>query len=129
MARIRTIEPEIWIAPTGPAAFWIYCITETGFETTGPCKVGRATHVNKRLSALQGGNWRQLNLIWQLRVGNRWQAADIEQHLLIMHRPNPYSGAENTLWSEWIAVAPAVALRTALHMSEIVADAKIVRLK
>jgi hypothetical protein len=115
MARIRTIKPEIWMAAgAGKPSFSLYCITETGSLSTGPCKVGIATNVNKRFSALQGGNPRPLLLAWVVMLPTRADALSVEQHCLAAHRPNPYSpGMAERLPSEWVAVPPYVVLETA----------------
>lgn len=126
MARIRTIKPAIWgetdEAP-GDGVCWLYCIVEEGDEETGPCKVGIATHLAKRLSSLQGGNRRHLNLIWQVRISKRQDARDTEEHCLITYRPSIYSVTDQPrLASEWVDASPAMVLATAMQRLNVEAE-------
>lgn len=63
MARIRSIKPEFWsslgVQDTWPFDCCIYIVQE---KVSGPVKIGVARHPVRRLSALQGGNCRQLHL-------------------------------------------------------------------
>lgn len=118
MPRIRTIKPELWLQTDtrSKPEFSVYCIAESGSEDVGPCKIGIATHMNKRLSALQGGNFRPLTLVWQIRVSDRNQAKDTEQHCLGRFRPSPYSPKiDCQLESEWVSSAPLIVLSAAVE--------------
>lgn len=118
MARIRTIKPDVWTdrqTADGAPPYWIYCIAEEGEEETGPCKIGIATHLTKRLSSLQGGNRRPLNLIWQIRVRERDIARETEEFCLRALRPSPYSShVTPRLQSEWLAHPPRKVLEQAV---------------
>lgn len=120
MGKIRQIKPtQLWSDHEGTLIErprLLYCITEIGCEATGPCKFGLATNMSQRLSSLQCGNWRELAVVWQVRISDRDRAINAEQHCLIMHRPNCYS-TRNTvkrLKSEWVEATPVKALETAL---------------
>jgi hypothetical protein len=118
MARIRTLK-EMWLerglAATVPV-FTLYCVAERGSEQTGPCKIGIATHPWSRLSALQGGNFRPLTMVWQVRMAGREQARDVEQWCLMRFRPNCYSvgGVTTRLASEWVDQTPWTVLQAAV---------------
>lgn len=119
MARIRTVKPELFAdtaIPFGGSAHTLYCIAEIECESSGPCKVGIAADLSKRLSALQGGNWRPLVVVWCIRVPTRIEARDVEQHLLCRFRPNPYSSSRSVqLQSEWVSARPLDVLKVALE--------------
>lgn len=119
MARIRTIKPEFFtddkVGESAPA-FYIYCIAELGSEEAGPCKVGIATNLGKRLSSLQGGNWRLVVLAWSIRLSDRDEAKEVEQHCLRRLRPNPYSANRKLrLKSEWVSASPRMVLEAAIE--------------
>lgn len=123
MARIRTIKPElVWSdeeTENGAMPFWLYCIVEEGSEDTGPCKIGVATDIKKRLSSLQGGNWRTLNLAWIVRLGDRERALNVENWCLAAFRPSVYVRDDKVrLNSEWIQASPGQALEKALWVFE-----------
>jgi hypothetical protein len=104
----------------GAKPFWLYCITESGCEGSGPCKIGVATEIWKRLSSLQGGNWRPLMLAWVIRVSDRRQVCDTEARLLIDFRPPEYGPTlDEQLKSEWVSAAPGAVLTKALTYLEI----------
>lgn len=119
MARIRTIKPGlIWTdeaTAAGAKPYWLYCMTEEGAETRGPCKVGVATDLNKRLSALQGGNYRRLSIMWAVRMCDRAIALEAESHCLMRLRPSIYHVNDDRvrLPSEWVDAAPQRALEIA----------------
>jgi hypothetical protein len=85
---------------------FLYCLIETD-TPNGPCKVGVATSLSKRLSGLQCGNWRRLSYAWHEEM-DRGLALQVEQNLLIWFRPNPYGGNRTVeqLPSEWLGVTP-----------------------
>lgn len=116
MARIK---PElIWTdesTASGADPYWLYCIAEDRAEATGPCKVGIATNITKRLSSLQGGNWRILNLMWTVRVAERDLAKYVEEWCLQAFRPSIYTvDGKQRLSSEWVDATPAKVLEKAL---------------
>lgn len=126
MSRIRTIKPQlIWsdaATASGATPYWLYCIAERGCDETGPCKVGIAADLTKRLSALQGGNWRPLELAWTVRVANRDNARHAEDYCLCKFRPDIYvPTGKPRLSSEWVEASPRAVLATALHILEITA--------
>lgn len=116
MARIRSIKPETWRqAGVQSTAFTLYCIAEQGCESSGPCKVGIAAHMQKRMSALQGGNWRYLVLCWQIQIATRSDALDVERHCLTRFRPSIYTASAGTrLQSEWVNAVPLKVLEVAV---------------
>lgn len=119
VARIRSIKPARWETSTATSGtgFWVYCIAEKGREESGPCKVGIAAHVDKRLSSLQGGNWRRLVLCWTVRLSSRELALDAEQHCLLSCRPSDYSDdTRRQLRSEWVDVSPSKAFEAVARM-------------
>lgn len=87
----------------------VYCVCERGSEEFGPCKVGIAENMSKRLSSLQGGNWRPLAIAWAISVPDREMAYRIEQYCLGFLRPNPYGdkSGRKRLKSEWVDGSPA----------------------
>lgn len=98
-----------------PTIFWLYCIEEADARGAGPCKVGVATHLNKRLSSLQGGNWRPLSLVWKVGLTDREAALQVEGFCLRTLRPSVYDGFDRRrrLQSEWLDATPEVALARA----------------
>jgi len=120
MARIRTIKPEFWTdskTANGAKPYWIYCIVENGSEEIGPCKIGIANNLGKRLSSLQSGNWRPLVLIWKIRVSDRDWAKNVEQYCLGCHRPSVYTpDYRKRLKSEWVETSPYKCLETAMRL-------------
>lgn len=120
MARARRKPGQVWSddpSIKADAGFWLYCITEMGHEETGPCKVGIATRLDTRLSSLQGGNWRQINLVWQVRLCDRLFALTVERWLLGKYRPSIYGPDDKPrLMSEWIEASPNDALKTAVKL-------------
>lgn len=118
MSRIRSIKPEFWTDSSVDAvpAFWLYCITEFNCETSGPCKVGIATKLGTRVSSLQGGNWRQLVLIWKIRLSDRDRAKDTEGRLLRQFRPDLFGPPLiSGLKSEWVTARPLDVLKQAIE--------------
>lgn len=114
MARIRSIET--WAPERAAAAadvYWLYCLTEQGSESSGPCKVGIASHLTKRVSSLQGGNWRPVVLCWVIRLHSRDDVKAVEQYCLMCLRPSSYSSDDRQLQSEWVAATPAKAFEVA----------------
>jgi hypothetical protein len=88
----------------------VYCLAEEGFETVGPCKIGMTVDMPKRLSSLQGGNWRPLIVVWTIAVPTREMARRIEDYCLSFLRPSIYGGgARKQLKSEWVDGSPAEA--------------------
>lgn len=84
---------------------FVYCLHEDG--NPNPCKVGVATNLNKRMSSLQGGNWRPLVVAWTLVMPDRYLALQIEAHLLARFRPDIYRpDAKKRLRSEWLEAEP-----------------------
>lgn len=122
MARIRSIET--WAPERAAAAdvYWLYCLTEQGSESSGPCKVGIASHLEKRVSSLQGGNWRPLVLCWVIRLHNRADVIEVEQHCLMCLRPSQYNSDDIQLQSEWVAATPAKALAVASRYVNAITD-------
>lgn len=120
------VNSEVWTdeRPRGAPHFHLYCIAESGAEESGPCKVGVATHISKRFSSLQCGNWRPLTVVWQIQVSTRAMALNVESHLLLSFRPSSYGNSgEMRLKSEWISATPMAALQVAvsyLNADEIV---------
>jgi len=113
------IEPaELWAEECADEArvFWLYCIVEDGCDVSGPCKVGIASHITKRLSALQGGNHRRLTFAWLIKLLDRDKAKDAEQSCLMHFRPSPYGGRTlpPKLESEWVAASPQAVLSHAV---------------
>lgn len=104
--------------------FFVYCITEEGCEESGPCKVGVATSLSKRLSSLQGGNWRPLALAWMMTISRREYALNIEQRILMRLRPGIYGhpGPRRRLKSEWIDASPAEAFAAGNDLLTILFD-------
>ena len=98
-----------------PTIFWLYCIEEADARGAGPCKVGVATHLNKRLSSLQGGNWRPLSIVWKVGLIDRDAALQVEAFCLQTLRPSVYGGMKGVrrLKSEWLDATPEVALERA----------------
>lgn len=89
---------------------WIYCLVEAGCEASGPCKVGIATNLEKRLSSLQGGNHRPLIIAWSVLAPNREMALQTEGFVLGRFRPDIYRIDGRTLLrSEWIEATPQAA--------------------
>ena len=116
MSRIRTIKPEFW-TDEKPVARWIYCLTETGEEGSGPCKVGIASNLEKRLSSLQGGNRRLLSLAWRISLSDPLLARHAEQYCLSLFRPSIYiDSGQVRLQSEWIDAAPSAALKAVVGL-------------
>ena len=126
MARIRTIKPEFWTdekTDDGASAYWLYCVCESDTLLVGPCKIGIATHLNKRLSGLQGGNWRPLILAWKVRLADRDRAKETEQRILMMLRPSLYVVDDRPrLASEWVAASPFQVLGLAVEYLNIEDD-------
>ncbi|MHC2867961.1 hypothetical protein ACVIYH_009094 [Bradyrhizobium diazoefficiens] len=87
--------------------FYVYCIVESD-APNGPCKVGVATNLSKRLSSLQGGNWRELRTAWIVELQDRAHALSVESHILSRLRPDIYraGGSRRRLKSEWIDASP-----------------------
>jgi hypothetical protein len=84
------------------AQFSVYCVVEAA-SPGGPCKVGVATHLSKRMSSLQGGNWRELRLAWVVTLNDRDQALNAESHILSRLRPCIFgNNGRRKLKSEWI---------------------------
>lgn len=100
MSRIRTME---WS---------VYCIFEDCCEASGPCKIGVTTDMSKRLSSLQGGNYRPLVVAWILKMPTRSVAFDMEAYCLSFLRPNIYGGRSQRrqLKSEWVDGSPTEAI-------------------
>lgn len=115
----EVVQSAIWsdeATQGGATPYWLYCIAEAGEEVTGPCKIGIATHLSKRLSSLQGGNRRPLNLVWQIRLADREQALGAEEYCLSRFRPSPYGPEPPVrLCSEWVKAAPAKVLEVAAY--------------
>ncbi len=80
MSRIRTIKPQDWGRVQEPWSLGqtLYVVEEV---ETGLIKVGIASHPTRRLSALQGGNPRELALR-AVYVGSRKECLDVEHALL-----------------------------------------------
>jgi hypothetical protein len=99
---VRVVEGEV---------FHVYCLVEEGCRLTGPCKVGVATRMGTRLSSLQGGNWRQLEIAWLSSMKDRDNALDVEARILARLRPSIYGhpGRRRRLKSEWVDATPAEA--------------------
>lgn len=116
MAMIRTARTQVWTDPAvtdDTGAYWIYCITEEGCEASGPCKVGIAQYLSKRMSSLQGGNWRRLALCWLIRVNqaSKADALQIEAAVLMRLRPSIFGeDGKRRLQSEWVEASPDRAL-------------------
>lgn len=95
-----------------PAAtkFYVYCLTEVD-SPNGPCKVGVATNMSKRLSSLQAGNWRALCVMWTVEFADRDHALTAESHILSRLRPSMYGrpGPRRRLKSEWVDASPTEA--------------------
>lgn len=101
--------------------FYLYCLVEEGCKLTGPCKVGVATHMNTRLSSLQGGNWRPLEIAWVSTVKDRGHALNVESRILSRLRPSIYGrpGPHRKLKSEWVDATPAEAYAAGLDLLEL----------
>jgi hypothetical protein len=118
MARIRSLASQVWTDPAvsvDAEVYYLYCISEKDGVNVGPCKIGIATHIEKRFSSLQGGNWRPLVMCWAIRVGTRKLALSAEAHCLMCLRPSIYGGWDigERLRSEWVSASPAKALEYA----------------
>lgn len=121
MARVKTARTQQWSAQSEADAgsvYWVYCIAEEQAEETGPCKVGVASNLEKRLSSLQGGNYRRLVLCWSIKVSDRQLALDAESYCLSVLRPSVYGGIRmpRRLMSEWVDGSPAKALEQATRI-------------
>lgn len=92
--------------------YHIYCLVEAD-APNGPCKVGVATNLSKRLSSLQGGNWRELRIAWSVTLDDRGNALNVESHILSRLRPDIFGIMEKRrrLKSEWIDASPDEAAR------------------
>lgn len=108
----RVVEGEL---------FHLYCIVEQGNRLTGPCKVGVATRMGTRLSSLQGGNWRQLEIAWVSTIKDRDHALEVEARILTRLRPNIYGhpGPRRKLKSEWVDAAPGEAYEAGRDLLEL----------
>ena len=104
--------------------FHIYCVVENGRKLTGPCKVGVATRLNTRLSSLQCGNWRKLELAWVWKIKNRDFALEIESRILARLRPCIFGtlGSRKRLKSEWVDATPAEAYRAGHDLLEVLLE-------
>lgn len=103
----------------------VYCVAEKENAKSGPCKIGVSGDPIKRLAQLQGGNPRQLCLMWSISLKLGGLAYDAEQTALRRFRPNVYDFIEkDRLKSEWIAASPKDVLAFVSKMldpSEIIA--------
>lgn len=101
--------------------FHIYCLVEVGCKLTGPCKVGVATRMNTRLSSLQGGNWRQIEIAWLSTIKDRDHALDVEARILSRLRPSVYGHPRprRKLKSEWVDATPAEAYEAGRALLEL----------
>jgi hypothetical protein len=115
---------RVWRQQGVEASCWVYCLTEDRFLREGPCKVGVAAHLNKRMSSLQGGNWRQLHIAWLLHVEDKPTALRIEDYLLEMFRPSCYDAHPTLrrLKSEWLDAASDQVLTRALYYGNAFTD-------
>ena len=104
--------------------FHVYCLTEDKALAGGPCKVGVATNLSKRLSALQGGNWRQLYIAWHEILPVRYDALNVEQIVLMRLRPSIYGnpGHVRRLKSEWLDATPQQAHLAATPLLEAIRE-------
>ncbi len=95
MARIRSIKPDFWTnqQECWPYEYSLYVIQE---RRKGPVKVGVATHPFRRLSALQGGNPRELTLR-AIFVGTRADCRWIESAIHLRFSDRGIRG-------EWLGV-------------------------
>jgi hypothetical protein len=110
MARIRTIKPA-------DGAVYLYCITEHSDIETGPCKIGITARPDKRLSSLQGGNWRPICYVWMLTLPSKDLALSVEKHCLSLFRPSQYKTVEDIqLQSEWVNAAPNKVIAAAISL-------------
>lgn len=99
--------------------FSVYCIVESGFEETGPCKLGITKDITKRIYSLQAGNWRELKLIWTVDFPSWQYARQAEEWLLSLFRPNCYDfKRRDRLKSEWVETNPNKALSKAEMYAE-----------
>jgi hypothetical protein len=117
-----TINHGLWLQTdcAEHPSFSLYCIAEAGSEIVGPCKVGIATHMQVRLSSLQGGNFRRLILVWQIRVAERDVAKEAEQLCLARFRPSCYAAnSRPRLHSEWVETDPLSVLAVATEFLNI----------
>lgn len=112
-------SPELWADNSigdGHACYWLYCIVEDGSESNGPCKIGIASNVGKRFCSLQGGNWRQLRIVWLVRLPDREVALRVEEYCLSCLRPNCYGMSKRrSLRSEWVDATPNETLQIGLR--------------
>lgn len=102
MARIRTIKPVFWKdikSSKIESPCFIYVISENKNRLIAPCKIGIATHLEKRLSSLQGGNFRELYLHTKIFVCARSDAKEAEQYCLRVTQ-------SKRLMSEWVNLSP-----------------------
>ena len=99
--------------------FHVYCLVEAD-QPNGPCKVGVATNLAKRVSSLQGGNWREIVIAWTATLADRNDALNVESHILSRLRPDIFSvsSKRRRLKSEWIDASPAEAALAAQALLE-----------
>lgn len=132
MARIRTIKPEFFRHETdlGVMAFstetYLYCVCEIGTEDTGPCKLGIAQSVSKRLSNLQCGNWRPLTIVWAIKFKGQELAGSMEARCLGNLRPSVYAVDDRKrLCSEWVEASPTKALSVVSRFLEVAGESLV----
>ncbi len=88
----------------------LYCVVEVGQLDFGPCKIGIAVNPLKRMSNLQAGNWRRLELAWAIEAASQDDAISLERFLLGMLRPSMFGPeTRKRLCSEWVETTPALA--------------------
>lgn len=107
MRKSRVAPITSWHAAASDAGHFLYCITEVGTEKSGPSKVGVAENVYQRRCNLQTGNWRDLVIVWAVRLPDRVWAESAERICL-----SRFSRVN----SEWVQAAPPEILSTILRL-------------